>query len=116
MRKISYALLTLSLLTAPMVFTSGCAVAGHRETSGQYVHDKDIRTKIKYDLAMDPVVKADEIHIMALRGNVQLAGFVDNQAQKDRAGQIAASVPGVVSVHNDLIVGTLPGTLPTGRY
>ncbi len=115
MRKISYALLTLTLLTAPVVFTSGCAVAGHREGAGQYAHDKEIRSRIKGDLYKDPVVKGTEVKVDSLRGNVQLSGFVDNQAQKDRAGQIAASVPGVVSVHNDLIVGAQPGTLPTGR-
>jgi osmotically-inducible protein OsmY len=95
MRKISYALLTLSLLTAPLVFTSGCAVGGGRETSGQYAQDKEIRSRIKADLYKDPVAKGTEIKVDSLRGNVQLSGFVDNQSQKDRAGQIAASVPGV---------------------
>jgi hyperosmotically inducible protein len=55
------------------------------------------------------------VKVDSLRGNVQLSGFVDNQAQKDRAGQIAASAKDVVSVHNDLIVGAQPGTMPTGR-
>jgi hyperosmotically inducible periplasmic protein len=115
MRKLNYALLALSLLTAPILI-SGCAVGGGRETAGQYAHDKEIRSRVKADLYKDPVVKGSEVKIDSLRGNVQLSGFVDNQAQKDRAGQIAASVPGVVTVHNDLIVGAQPGTMPTGRY
>jgi hyperosmotically inducible periplasmic protein len=115
MRKLNYALLTLSLLTAPILF-SGCAVGGGRETAGQYAHDKEIGARIKTDLYRDPVVKGTQVEVNSLRGTVQLSGFVDNQAQKDRAGQIAASAPGVISVHNDLIVGAQPGTMPTGRY
>jgi osmotically-inducible protein OsmY len=41
---------------------------------------------------------------------------VENQAAKDRAGVIAQNTPGVVSVHNDLILGPDAGTTtPTGR-
>ncbi len=106
-----------TLLAAPAVFTSGCAVAGHRESAGQYADDKSIKARLKTDLYRDPVVKGTEVQINVLRGNVQLSGFVDNEQQKMRAGQIAASVPGVQSVHNDLIVGAASGTVsPTGRY
>lgn len=112
-RKISFAMLTVTLLTAPMVFTSGCA-SGHASRSETKL-DKDITSHIKSAFDKDSVVKGTDTRIGSLQGNVQLAGWVDNQAQKDRAGQIAASAPGVVSVHNDLIVGTQPGMMPTGR-
>ena len=36
--------------------------------------------------------------------DVQLSGFVNSQAAKNRAGAIAAGVSGVKQVHNNLIV------------
>ncbi len=115
-RKISYVLLMGSLAVVPLVFTSGCAVGGRRESVGQYADDKAIAARIKTNLARDKSVKANEVEVMSLRGNVQLAGFVDTQYAKDRAGQIAAQTPGVQSVHNDLIVGAGSGiATPTGR-
>jgi hyperosmotically inducible protein len=46
--------------------------------------------------------------VTTYKGVVQLSGFVENQAQKDRAGEVARQTSGVADVHNDLIV-------PTGR-
>lgn len=115
-KKISYAMLMASLAVVPLVFTSACA-GGHGETTGQYASDKDITKHIKNTLNKDPLVKGSEVQVMSMRGNVQLAGFVENQAAKDRAGIIAQSTPGVVSIHNDLIVGAGAGmATPTGHY
>jgi osmotically-inducible protein OsmY len=44
------------------------------------------------------------IHIIVRRGTVTLAGVVDDQADKDLAGQLAKRVFGVRSVQNDLEV------------
>ncbi|MGH7969558.1 MAG: BON domain-containing protein [Limisphaerales bacterium] len=46
--------------------------------------------------------------VQSLNGVVELSGFVDNQAARQRAGEIAASTPGVAQVYNNLLV-------PTGR-
>jgi hyperosmotically inducible protein len=107
-KQIAYMLITASMVTVPLVFTTGCAVAGHRESAHSYIDDKTIQTKIKTALYSDPVVKGTEVDVSSLNGVVQLSGFVDSQAAKNRAGQIAASTPGVVDVHNNLL-------LPTGR-
>jgi osmotically-inducible protein OsmY len=48
------------------------------------------------------------VEVHSLNGVVQLSGFVDSAAAKDRAGQIASSTKGVVQVYNNLL-------LPTGR-
>lgn len=115
-RKISYVMLMASLTFLPLVFTSGCAVGGGRESVGQYADDKAIASRIKTNLYSDDYVKGSQVEVLALRGHVQLAGFVDNQMAKDRAGQIAQQTPGVQMVHNDLIVGAASGTTtPTGR-
>ena len=107
-RQIASILTAVSLVSIPLTFTSGCAVAGHRETAHSYMDDKKIETKIKASLYKDPIVKGSEVDVSSLNGIVQLSGFVDSQAAKDRAGQIAASTSGVVDVHNNLL-------LPTGR-
>lgn len=44
------------------------------------------------------------IHIVVKNGHVTLVGAVGNQGDKDRAGIVANTVPGVFSVTNNLIV------------
>lgn len=97
-----------SLAGVPIALTSGCAVAHHQETAGAYGHDAEITAKIKADLYKDPDVKGTEVHVTTMNGVVQLSGFVDTEQAKQKAADIARSVPGVMDVHNDLI-------LPTGR-
>lgn len=107
-KQIAYLILAASLAVVPLAFTTGCAVTSGRETAGQYAKDKEIAARVKTALYSDPVTKGTEISVQSLRGDVQLSGFVDSQAAKDRAAQIAASTPGVVRVYNNLV-------LPTGR-
>ncbi len=107
-RKIASLLIAASLASIPMAMTSGCAVARGRENVKSYAKDKEINTRIKAALLADPTVKGTQVVVNSFQGEVQLSGFVDSQAEKDRAGQIAASVPGVVKVYNNLL-------LPTGR-
>ena len=78
------------------------------QTVRENVDDKTISTKIKTAMYADPGVKGTEVKVTTFRGVVQLSGFVENQAQKQRAEEIARQTKGVVDVHNDLIV-------PTGR-
>ncbi len=106
-KKIAYLLVAASL-GMPAVLTTGCAVAHHQESASAYAKDKEITARIKTALYADPSVKGTEVKVTSLNGVVQLSGFVDSQQAKDRAAQIASSVPGVVKVYNNLL-------LPTGR-
>jgi hyperosmotically inducible protein len=107
-RTMVYAVLTASLLAAPLVFNSGCAVTSGRETAGDYAKDKEIAAKIKAEMYKDKLVKGTQIEVQCLNGEVQLSGFCDSQEAKERAGQIASSTRGVVGVNNSIL-------LPTGR-
>jgi hyperosmotically inducible protein len=108
-KQIAYLLLMSSVVVAPLALTTnGCAVTSGRESAGQYAKDKEIAARIKSRLYADPATKGTEIEVQALRGVVQLSGFVDNQQARNRAGEIAASTPGVIEVYNNLL-------LPTGR-
>jgi osmotically-inducible protein OsmY len=81
-----------------------CAATSKQESTGQYVDDSVITTKVKSLLLADSLLKSFEISVQTYKGIVQLSGFVDTQKAVDKAGEIASSVKGVKSVKNDLIV------------
>src|SRR5262245_60422772 len=99
-KQITYFILMTALAAVPLTTTTGCAVFSKKETAKSYADDKAIQAKIKTALYKDSTVKGTEVNVQALNGVVQLSGFVDSQAAKERAGQIAASTRGVVQVHN----------------
>ena len=85
-------------------FAGGCAATATRDSTGQYVDDSVITTKVKSALLGDEVIKSFAISVETVKGDVQLSGFVNTQAQKDAAGKDAAGVPNVQRIHNNLIV------------
>src|SRR5437667_12867481 len=87
-----------SLALLPAALTTGCAVMHHQESAKEYGHDAEITAKIKADLYKDKLVKGTEVNVTTMQGVVQLSGFVDSQAAKDRAGELARNVKGVVDV------------------
>ena len=104
--KLAGLILVTSLAALPLSMMTGCAVTSGRESAGEYVDDKTMSTKIKTALARDPEVKAHQVNVTTFRGSVQLSGFVDSQAQKDRATEIVKNMEGVTELHNDLVVAT----------
>jgi osmotically-inducible protein OsmY len=84
----------------------GCAGTRTHESTGEYVDDSTITTKVKAAFVKDPVVSALAVSVETFKGVVQLSGFVNTQEAKDRAEEIARSVRGVKSVTNSLIVKT----------
>ena len=83
---------------------AACASTPTRESTGEYVDDSVITTKVKSLLAEDDFLKSFQIGVETYQGTVQLSGFVNSQQAVDKAGQIARSVKGVKSVKNNLIV------------
>ena len=81
-----------------------CASTSKKESTGEYVDDSVITTKVKSLLAKDDFLKSFQISVETYKGTVQLSGFVNSQLAVDKANQIAYSVKGVKSVKNDLIV------------
>ena len=63
---------------------------------------------MKSALIGDPVTKAGQIDVEVFKGTVQLNGFVDSQASKDRATAVARQQKNVTAVHNNLTVKTRP--------
>jgi osmotically-inducible protein OsmY len=81
-----------------------CASTSKQSSTGEYVDDSVITTKVKSLLAEDDFLKSFKISVETYKGTVQMSGFVNSQPAVDKASQIASSVKGVKSVKNDLIV------------
>jgi osmotically-inducible protein OsmY len=92
------------VLVMLMVAFVACASTSKQESTGQYVDDSVITTKVKSLLAADDFLKSFEISVEIYKGTVQLSGFVGSQKAVDKAGEITRSVNGVKSVKNNLIV------------
>jgi len=82
----------------------GCAATQKRESTGQYVDDSVITTKVKAAIFNEATLKTLQINVETFKGEVQLSGFVDSAQSVKKAGEVAGSVNGVVSVKNNLVV------------
>jgi osmotically-inducible protein OsmY len=83
---------------------AACASTAKQSSTGEYVDDSVITTKVKSLLAADDFLKSFQVGVETYKGVVQLSGFVASQAAVDKAVEIARSVKGVKSVKNDLVV------------
>jgi hyperosmotically inducible protein len=82
----------------------GCAATPTKESTGEYVDDSTITTKVKAAFIHDDTVKAFDVSVETFKGIVQLSGFVDTAEQKYRAGDIARGITGVHEVKNNITV------------
>ena len=82
----------------------GCAATQKRQSTGQYVDDSVTTTKVKAAIFNEATLKTLQINVETFKGEVQLSGFVDSAQSVKKAGEVAGSVNGVVSVKNNLVV------------
>lgn len=78
--------------------------AVQQKEAKQAASDSAITAKIKSKYLLEKGIKSFKVSVETKDNIVVLSGFVDNEATKTRAGQIAASVKGVKSVSNGLVV------------
>ena len=83
---------------------AACASTRTHESTGEYVDDSAITTKVKALLAEDNFLRSFQIGVETYKGTVQLSGFVNSQDAVRKAGEITRSVKGVTSLKNNLIV------------
>lgn len=74
------------------------------ESTGEYVDDATVTSKVKAALLGDSGLKSFDIGVETYKDVVQLSGFVNSDKVKARAGEVAAGVSGVRSVRNNLVV------------
>jgi osmotically-inducible protein OsmY len=83
---------------------AACAQTQTSESTGSYVDDSSITTKVKTALLGDVGLKVFDIHVDTHHNVVLLTGVVNSQRTVNHAGDVASQVAGVSSVQNDLVV------------
>jgi hypothetical protein len=82
----------------------GCASTSTQEGTGEYIDDSVITTKVKAAIFQEDSLKSSEINVETFKGVVQLSGFVNSQADINKAVGVARTVKGVTSVKNSMLV------------
>lgn len=105
--------------TSAMFALTGCQMMNHGSsdrTAGRELDDKTITENVKHNLDNEPVYKFTDVDVKTFAGVVQLSGFVNTDEQKNRAGQIAQQVQGVMQVDNNITLKPQSQNMaPTGR-
>lgn len=81
---------------------SGYGTSHAQESTGEYIDDTVITTKVKTAIFEEESLKSAEVNVETYKGIVQLSGFVSSQADINKAIAVAHSVNGVTSVTNDM--------------
>lgn len=102
--KIVKNIISAAFIAAVAITAVGCQSTNKQSSTGEYIDDAVITTKVKAALVNDPNVKAREVNVETFKGVVQLSGFVADAADANRAVTIARGVHGVSSVKNDIRV------------
>lgn len=97
-------LATAAFVAITLVSVVGCASTAKQEGTGEYMDDSLITTKVKAAILNESSLKVAEINVETFKGVVQLSGFVSNQADINKAVEVAGKVKGVKSVKNDMRV------------
>lgn len=100
LQRILQFLVCIGLLTAFL----GCASTQTTQSTGEFVDDSVITTKVKAAIFNEPTLKTFQINVKTYKAVVQLSGFVDSAQNVSRAGEVAKGVEGVAAVENDLVV------------
>jgi osmotically-inducible protein OsmY len=103
-RQVSSLCLVLALSMPVMVSLVGCAGNQHERSTGEYIDDKAVTSRVRSALSDNAEYKFKDVNVTTFRGTVQLSGFVISSDQKRKAGEIAKGVAGVKDVENNLTV------------
>jgi hyperosmotically inducible protein len=101
-----FLVLGVALAAAASFLTTGCnrqdepVAAAAKTTVGTEIDDTVVTTRVKSALLADPDIRSFDLKVETRKGAVQLSGFVDNQAQVERAIAATRGVEGVTNVEN----------------
>ena len=102
---------TLLTLGAACVLAASCGSpqgeapkASASTTVGTQIDDTVVTAKVKSALLADAEIKSFDLKVETRKGVVQLSGFVDSQAQVDKAIATANTVSGVTSIGNEMSI------------
>lgn len=94
----------LVLAVTLTLFLAACAGTATRESTGEYIDDTILTSRVKTALLNDPDVSGLSVNVETFKGVVQLSGFVKSVKERNRAVQLARGVQGVRQVRNDILI------------
>lgn len=94
----------LVLAVALTLLLAACAGTATQSSTGEYIDDTLLTTRVKSVLLNDPDVSGLTVKVESLKGVVQLSGFVKTVKERNRAVQLARGVQGVRQVRNDILI------------
>lgn len=94
----------LSVAALALAALSACAALRDSPAQDQYIRDAALSSAVRSRLADDPRAPGPAVAVESLRGVVELSGRARSGLARDRASQIARTVPGVKEVRNDIVV------------
>ena len=94
----------LAMVGLLAVAVPACTSTETSESTGEYIDDSVISSSVRAKLVDDKDLNFTQIDVTTYKGVVQLSGFVDTAAKKEKATQVASSVDGVAQVRNNLVV------------
>lgn len=100
MKQLKY--LSSFLMALALLFSLGCASTPTEESTGEYIDDGVITTKVKAAIFDESTLKTTEINVKTDRGVVVLSGVVSSSSEISKATEVARGVKGVKSVKNEL--------------
>ena len=83
---------------------ASCAGTAKIESTGEYIDDTLLTSRVKSLLLNDPDVSGLAVNVETFKGTVQLSGFVKTVAERNRAVQLVRGVAGVRQVKNDILI------------
>ena len=96
--------LVAAMTAVVLLTTPGCAVTRGQETTGAYIDDAALTTRIKARFVENKQVDATSIRVETLNGTVMLSGFAKSTTERNTAEAIARGVNGVKSVRNEIAI------------
>jgi len=92
-------------------FAVACSSTKTQESTGQYIDDTVITTKVKSALLADTGLSVYDINVKTYKGTVLFSGFVDSQKLADQAAADTRQVTGVRMVKNNLLINKSAGSV-----
>ena len=91
-----------AVLLALLLFLAGCA--GSNESTGEFIDDAALTTRIKAAFVADKTVSALDISVHSDKGIVHLGGVARTSEEVHKAERIARQTSGVRGVRNNIVV------------
>ena len=111
-------LLVIALAAAWLLTVTGCSKSADPPTApaakisiGTQIDDSVVTANVMAAFVSDSDIKSLDLKVETRKGEVQLSGFVENQAQMDRAIVVARTVAGVTAVQNNMGLKGAPRTV-----